>query len=418
MSVLAHPLRRLARKLLDLALAPVGLAIILPAFVVVALQSKRPDKPRLLWGALPIKTLSYTSAAMRKLGYVSDVWTIELYPIVGAKDFHRICDSGLNGRSLAGYVANTMLVFFAFAQALVRYDIFHYFFDGGLLQRTALRRWEYALLKLAGKRLVLLPYGSDSFVYDEVPNQGWRFALMINYGEAGTRAGQIQSFVRLGCKWADCVVGCLVHTVNLPRVDVLPLTWYPIDLERLQPRLPRTDGLIHIAHAPNHRGPKGTEFLLDAVDRLRAEGHDVELTLIEKMPNDRAIEVIAQADIFVDQLIFGYALAALEGMALGKVVITGFEWDGPEYLAFRRYSFLDECPAVPASPETIYGVLADLIARRAEWPEIGARTRAFAERRHSDAFVGDLFEQIYRRIWLGECVDLPALYKPEKRAAK
>lgn len=411
-----RPFRRLGKTLLDWTLAPVGLVIVLPAaLLALARSGRRQEKPRLLWGALPIKTLSYASRAMRQRGYVSDVWVIELYPIVTAEDFDRICASRLDQRSLWGYVANSVIAFMALSRALGQYDVFHYFFDGGLLQRTALKWIEFPLLRLAGKRLVLMPYGSDSFVYDLVQDQGWRHALMINYPDAGYRAGAIQSFIRYGSRWADCVVGCLVHTVNLPRVDVLPLTWYPIDVERLQPVAPATAGPVRIGHAPNHRGPKGTDFLLRAVDRLRANGHEIDLVLIEKVPNARAIEMIASVDIFVDQLIFGYALAALEGMALGKVVVTGYDLNAPEYRAFSRYSFLRECPAAPASPETIYEVLADLIARRAQWPMIGAATRAFAEQRHSPAFVADLFEAIYRRIWRDEKIDLISMYNPGAR---
>ena len=65
--------------------------------------------------------------------------------------------------------------------------------------------------------------------------------------------------------------------------------------------------------------------MIAAVQRLQADGHDVEAHLIERMPNTQALEIIAGADIFIDQLLFGYALAALEGLALGKVVISGLD---------------------------------------------------------------------------------------------
>ncbi len=148
------------------------------------------------------------------------------------------------------------------------------------------------------------------------------------------------------------VVGSLVHIASLPRWDVLPLTAYPIDVEAVDPHPPSVDGTVVIAHSANHRGAKGTEFLIAAVEILRAEGCDVELDLIERVPNTEALERMARADIYVDQLLFGYAMAALEAMALGKVVISGIE-DTPHYRVFRRYSYLDECPIVPASPETI-----------------------------------------------------------------
>ena len=98
----------------------------------------------------------------------------------------------------------------------------------------------------------------------------------------------------------------------------------------------------------------------------RGEGYDIELDLIERVSNKRPSLRVAAADVYVDQLLFGYAMAALEAMALGKVVISGLE-DTPDYRLFRRYSYLDECPIVPASPETIADVLRDLIADRMQW---------------------------------------------------
>jgi hypothetical protein len=173
-----------------------------------------------------------------------------------------------------------------------------------------------------------MPYGSDTWVLDHVPVLSWRHALVIEYGELGNRAAAIERRVRRLTSQADAVVGCLVHVTCLPRWDVLPLTCYPIDTERLQPVPPRKEGPIRIAHAANHCGAKGTEFLVAAVERLRAEGTDADVTLIEKRPNQEALEQIAGADIYVDQLVFAYALAALEGIALGKVVVSALE-DSP-----------------------------------------------------------------------------------------
>jgi hypothetical protein len=101
-------------------------------------------------------------------------------------------------------------------------------------------------------------------------------------------------------------------------------------------------------------------------------------------------------------------------MALGKVVISGLE-ETPDYVLLRRYSYLDECPIVPGSPETIGQVLRDLIARRERWAEIGAASRAYVERWHSYHAAQELYGAIYRRIWDGEDVDLINLYHPLRR---
>lgn len=407
---------RLKKKIyytMRLLFGAVGLCVILPGVFIRAWkpQTTKPEnKPRLFWGTTPLKNFTYLSAALREAGYVSETAVVELYPIVNGRDFDTVVVVDPEQAAIKRLYDELLAPCFMFAAAIGRFDIFHFSFDGGLLRRTALAGLEAPLLKLAGKSLVVMAYGSDAFVYDRMPPL-WRHALVTDYEKNGRQAAKIESRIRHFTYHADIVIGSLVHFINLPKWDILPLLPYPVDTNALQPVWPRIKGTVRIAHAPNHRGVKGTEFLVNAVERLIEEGHDIELILIEGQPNDSALKMMAAADIFVDQLIFGYALAAIEAMALGKIVVTGIE-DSPEYRLFRRVSFLDEAPVMAASPGTIYNVLGDLLRRRQDWPELGSQTRTFAERRHSFAAATEMYEAIYRRIWYGEDVDLINFYHP------
>lgn len=405
-------LRQIFGLAYGLLVALCGLAVIAVAGLFLLARGARDRRapPRLLWGTAPTKSLSYMARALRAAGYRSETAVRELYPIVEAADFDHLSfprsASPLAARLLSGPVAVA-----SFVWALFRYDVFHYYFDGGLLGRTLLGAWEIPILQALGKKVVLLPYGSDAFVYDRIADLTWRHALIADYPGMGGAAAAVERRLRRGCRQADAVIGCLVHCVNLPRWDVLPLVCYPVDCEALQPRWPRSSGPIVIAHAPNHRVIKGTEFLLDAVDALRHRGHAIELRIIEGRPNREALALMADCDLFFDQIHFGYGLAALEAMALGKVVISGRGNESHDRL-FRLYSYLDECPITFAAPETLEETLSELIARRGEWPAIGRRCRAFAERRHSFAAMAAMYEAVYRRIWHGEEVDLINLYNP------
>jgi glycosyltransferase involved in cell wall biosynthesis len=391
-------------------LAVFGALVIAAGALVAAVIRRRLAKPRLLWGVQPIISLVNLSRALSEAGYASE--TVALYPsrLYPPELFdHRPYRT--TGNVVLQFSGNQVRAYLFFVRALRRYDVFHYFFDGGILSPTPLARIELPLLRALGKKLVLMPYGSDAFVFDTIANPLWRGGLMIEYAELGDRAERIQRRLRRSSRRAHVVVGSVVHVASLPRWDVLPLTAYPIDTRPIEPVPPALEGPVRIVHSANHRGAKGTDFLVAAVERLRAEGHGVELDLIERVTNREALARVAAADVYVDQLLFGYAMAALEAMALGKVVISGIE-DTPDYRVFRRYSYLDECPIVPASPETIADVLRDLIARRAEWPEIGRASRDYVERRHSYAAAAELYGAIYRKVWDGEPVDLINLYHP------
>jgi hypothetical protein len=407
------PLLRSIRLVLDLLILVVGIPLI-AAFALIGLlpwaRRRPPQPPRILWGSQPIKALATMKDAAARAGWDGEVVVREHSRLYGAEFFDHVV-LGTSRFRVLDRIGDSLKAYVFFGRALRHYDVFVFYFDGGILRRTALERAELALLKLLRKKIVLVPYGSDSWVLDHTCNLLWRTALMIDYAVAGARASDVEAQVRRGCRHADCVLGCLVHIACLPRYDVLPLTCYPIDTDAFEPRPPSTSGPVRIAHSANHRGFKGTDFLVAAVARLRAAGHDVELDVIERAPNEEALRRVAQCDVYVDQLVAGYAYAALEAMALGKVVISAIG-DTEAATVFRRYSYLDECPVVDASVETVESVLLDLIDRRDEWPALGRTSREFCEERHSIAANSQMWDAILRRVWAGEDVELMKLYQP------
>ncbi len=399
----------LIRVTVDLMVALIsGPAVVAACLLARISSSPRPEhRPRLLFGAQPILSLSYTVSALRSAGYTAKSVVVDIYPTAEPSSFDVVLCRP-SGNILGRHLLDTLGHVWYFTTSLRSFDIHHYFFDGGLLRRTMLRGLELHLLKLAGKKIVLFPYGADAFVMDELTDLSWRHALQVENYELSRKAAAIQSTIRHASRLADAVVGAIAHIDNLPRWDVLPVVWYPVDVDQFDVTLPAPSGPVRIAHAPNHRGAKGTEFLIEATRALQSEGHDIQLDLIEGVSNHESIRRIATADILVDQLLVGYALTAIEGLASGKVVVSGL--DSPRYDVFRRYSYLDECPIVSASPESIEAVLRTLIDQRDTWHEIGQRSREYVEQRHSYASSIAMWEKIYDKIWFGHEVHLISLY--------
>ncbi|MDF1826988.1 MAG: glycosyltransferase [Legionellaceae bacterium] len=415
-------LKALIRCLIDIpwaVLALVFLPLNLLVFFIVKLagclgQAAARRQPKLLFGVTPIISIAYMARALKARGYVSDTAVLVESPIYPRDTFDKVLSPHGNYPKIIKLCLGNLMAYCFFMRALWKYDVFHYYFDGGLLRHTLFSRLELAILKLCRKKIVLLPYGSDAFVYDLIPNVLWRHGLMIEYSRFGNTAATLQKRMRRMTASADIVIACLVHCINLPRWDILPLTCYPVDTERFEPLYPETkkSSPIRIAHACNHRGVKGTVFLIDAVKRLEKAGFDVQLDIIEAVPNDEALVRIKACDIYVDQLIFGYAQAALEGLAFGKIVISALD-NSPEYDLFRRFSYLNECPIVSANPDTIYEVLIELIEKRKNWDSMGQASRAFVEHRHSYTATADMFEAIYQKIYFKhQDVDLINFYHP------
>lgn len=106
---------------------------------------------------------------------------------------------------------------------------------------------------------------------------------------------------------------------------------------------------------------KGTSFVIDAVDKLKAEGHKVTLVDLTGIPSREMRFYQAQADIVVDQLIYGgYGSTTLECLALGKPVICYIRPTWKSFLA-SIYPEWANCPIISATTETVLYELRKLV---------------------------------------------------------
>lgn len=181
----------------------------------------------------------------------------------------------------------------------------------------------------------------------------------------------------------------LHYAVNPDLLHVLPerATFVPyasFDVASVTANFPATDPSrpLRFAHAPSHRGAKGTDRILAAVDRLRAEGCVLELDLVEGLSRDAALERYARCDIMIDQLLAGwYGGLAVEAMALGKPVVAYIRQGD---LRFLDAQLVADLPIVRANIDDIYSVLAALLRMpREALVELGHKSRNFALRWHN-----------------------------------
>src|SRR5919108_310853 len=171
-------------------------------------------------------------------------------------------------------------------------------------------------------------------------------------------------------------------------------------------------GPVTIVHAPNHRAINRSAAVIEACETLRTEGLQVELRLLERVPNARIREEVERADILCEQLILGYGLAAIEGMSLARPVVGNLSderYFGP---MMRRATRIADCPIVSATPETLREVLHGLVTDPALRRRIGEAGRAHVLREHSYPAMARLWSAIYRRVWHGEAVDPSLLVRP------
>ncbi len=146
-----------------------------------------------------------------------------------------------------------------------------------------------------------------------------------------------------------------------------------------------------IIHSPTSPEVKGTEYVLQAIDHLKTK-YDFEFKLIQNMPRQDALALMAGCDIYVDQLILGsHGLAACEAMAFGKPVIC-FIKDA----LLKEYP--KEIPIVNANPDNVTEKLEELIKDAQMRNQIGRLGRAYIDKYHGEKYLAGEMMKIYEQV--------------------
>lgn len=141
-------------------------------------------------------------------------------------------------------------------------------------------------------------------------------------------------------------------------------------------QIAKDDKKFIVAHAPTNRLIKGTQYIIDSIEKLRRKGLDIELMLIENETHANALRKYRHAHIAVDQLLVGsYGLLAAELMALGVPTIT-----------YLREDLIDKYPERPplinANPQNIEDVIVELYENRNLLEEYSFKSRDYAYNIH------------------------------------
>jgi hypothetical protein len=373
-------------------------------------RRRRGERPRLVYGPTPIISIKFMSEALRRRGYDTTTFVYGLASINTRDDYDESLDELFGGSTgaVARRARDLAGPYIALGRLLRRGDVFHFFFDGGFLRSTPLRFLELQLLHLAGKKVVAMPYGGDVTVPRKIHSRALRDAFTAEYPQLVELEADTDKRVDYMSEHADFIVACVVHFEMLPRFDLLTTHYYPIDTDAWDEVEPRPDGgLVTVFHSPNHRAVKGTAPLEQACRELEEEGLPIRLVLAEGVPNAEVRRLLAQSDVLAEQFLVGYALSAMEGMALRKPVLSNLS--DPWYFdRFREQTGLDECPIVSTTPETLKDTLRSLVNDERRRAELGAAGRRYVLKYHSYEAVADMWELVYRTVWEGEPLEMSA----------
>lgn len=369
----------------------------------IRLVRRLAGKPPRVWhGGFPMHMLRDMVRADRLAGYpggslVNNVRLNSAYSLVNVTDFDIVLDE--RGVRSDEYHWATVCYFLRHADIVVA------FFDLYLAaqNRPDQTAWLLAIMRRLGIRTIFVPSGLD-VVYESGKVDRYDFIACIrdDYPKWDLKSDTplIRERLRRYCHQAEFVVsGDAVTERFLPRADIR-FKYFPIDTDAFTPSYTTRNAIPVIAHAPNHRRIKGTEYLLKAVSRLQEMGIEVELKLIEKVPPEEARAIYASADLIADQFCIGsFGMFAMEGLALGKPVLAYLD---EEHLGDPVFNL----PIVNTTPENLTCVLAVLLQLPILRERLGRAGRAAVQSYQSLSAQAEIWSRIYRHVWWNARLEL------------
>jgi len=179
------------------------------------------------------------------------------------------------------------------------------------------------------------------------------------------------------------------------RARFLPYTigsWNQIEVPRHQ----SIQRGIKILHSPTDRGAKGSRIIIQTLQKLKARyREEIDILLVEHVPNREALQMYAEADLAIDQILIGwYGGFAVEMMKMGKPVMAFIR---EEDLKFIPKEMARECQQaiINVTPSSLYEKICFLL----ENPETLKRYREaaldYVHRWHHPLYVAGITKSVY-----------------------
>jgi len=391
-----YPLRNALRRLWLGA----GRGLLFCWAILVALRYRYARKPvDVGLGPLPMINNVYHKKALERYGYSARTFTVDVFSITDQFDF-------IARRHLRSWWSKKFLYASMFRYAVKNFRCLYMYFDGGILGWHA-PAWKYEawLYRLARVKTVIMPYGGDIQDFTRSTNLLFKNAMSSDYPKHRFSRQRISRKIDQWTLNADHIISGCDWVEYLYHWDTLMLAHFSIDTERwkpveiVPPELQGENRPLRILHAPNHRHQKGSKHFIRAVEELKAEGLNIELVIVQKVPNEEIRRMIGTVDLVADQLIIGwYAMFSLEAMSLGKPVLCYLRKEFEELYIGHGLVEAGEIPIINSNPFTVKERIREWYHRRNELPELGRRSREFVLKHHSLDHVGGVFDRINRSI--------------------
>ena len=280
------------------------------------------------------------------------------------------------------------------ASAVEDYDVFHFYFRSFFFFEPANNAFpsglDLLMLRAAGKTVVMHYRGSEV-------REAERFREFSPYNYVDENpSGIFTKFREPSLSSRIDYVRSVANVVLVPDEELqsyVPgsrIVRRAIDLADFSVPPDPENEVPLVIHAPSRRIVKGTDYVLEAVEQLRADGVRFDFRLVENLAHKEAKQLYREADIIIDQLRIGwFGVFALEAMALGKCVLAYVRDD-------LRPSLGEAPPLLFTNPDELVEDLRAAIGDAELRATIGARGRAYVETHHDATEVAKELLDLYQ----------------------
>jgi hypothetical protein len=258
---------------------------------------------------------------------------------------------------------------------IAQHNAFIFLFGNSLLPYNL----DLPILKLLGKKTVMWFLGDDIRHHESLEaaakKASLKYYISLDQG-AGQRAlKRKMRMIHMVEKYAD-------HIISYPSFSQLLTREYetvrlPLDIRNIRYNsVPNPRPIV--VHAPSDDKVKGTSYIIQAVERLKNEGHEFDFNLFRNTSNIKVRGTLSEADIAVDQLFATHGgMFALEAMAAGCAVLGG---NIPEFSGHQP-----ELPIMHTDPDNIYHNLKLILGNPELRRELGEKGRRYVEKYHDSS---------------------------------
>ncbi len=288
------------------------------------------------------------------------------------------------------------------------YDIYHFNFGCSLVDFTSLGLHHLDLPYIKNKKIVVTYNGCDARQKYKRMEQAELCACKYTDCYNGMcndisvekrKQKRIRDFESIGAHFFAVnpdlfnflPTGCSFLPYSIARWDEIESKYDPNRYDKLSK--------IRIVHAPTNRVAKGSDLIIDAVNRLKIKYPDrLELVLVENLTHNDALKVYSSADIVIDQIRIGwYGAFAVEAMKMGKPVIAYINENDLKYLP---NSMGRECKEalISANDIDIYEVLEKTVNDIQFLKRKNEAQLEYVNKWHNPLYVASITKNIYEKL--------------------